>query len=199
LYRRHQKRALHRNTGVFFPPDPSINNPDTQPSVEAELHAHPNTIVELPTSNNPGELDATPTSSPNANNRTSHVALGNDISPTASPDLNNRVSAISTDNNARWSAVSSLSSPRTRSPTPAPALQATSQQHYGTGQQSYLLPPETNYRPYRPFSPAPPTIQVSESEIPSILRPGSAAAVEHQQSVDHPPKETYAGENAEED
>jgi hypothetical protein len=86
LHRRHQNKALNRNTGVFFSPDPSFNHTDFRHVAEAELYTHPNTVVELPTNESPGELHATPTSS---------------------PDANNRVSAMSTDNN-RWSAVSSL-------------------------------------------------------------------------------------------
>ena len=88
FYRRHQKRALHNKTSVSSASGSSIQKPGIKPLADAELDTHPNTIVELPTKSDPNELDAT---------------------PTASPNPNNRVSAVSTGNNARWSAVSSLS------------------------------------------------------------------------------------------
>lgn len=130
LYRRHKQKTLNKTTGVSFPPDSPINKPGFKHVADAELNTHPNMVVELPTSRDPGELDATPTSSPN---------------------LINRVSAITTGDNARWSAVSSLSPPRVHSLAPAAgvtpmaaSLQAVSQQHYGSGQRSYLLAPGDN-------------------------------------------------------
>ena len=81
LYRRHNKKALKKTTGVCFPPDSPIHEPGFKHVADAELDTHPNTVVEMPTSSDPGEL--------------------------ASPTPNNRVSAITTGENARWSAVSS--------------------------------------------------------------------------------------------
>jgi hypothetical protein len=179
LYRRHQKRALDNNTSVSSAPDPSIHKPETKHLVDAELDTHPNTIVELPTKNDPNELDATTTASPNSNNR---------------------VSAVSTGNNARWSAVSSLSPSRIQMSSPAAAVtpmaastSAVSQQHYGAGQQSYLLVPENTLRLYRPLSGTLPAIQVSGSEISLTPGPDSAAGVE--QSAEHTVTEVHGGEN----
>lgn len=76
LYRRHKNKALNKNTDVSFPPDPPINKPGFKHVADAELDTHPNMVVELPTSSEPGELDATPTSSPNLNNRVSAMTTG---------------------------------------------------------------------------------------------------------------------------
>lgn len=123
----------------------------------------PQSIVELPTSTSSdrGELDAT---------------------PTASPNPNNRVSATTTGNDARWSAVSSLSPPSVHSSAPAAtvaptaaSLQAVSQQRYGTGQQSYFIAPDNAYLLSRPRSRTLPDIQVSASEISLTPRPGFIA------------------------
>ena len=149
LYRHHKNKALNKRTGVSSPPNSPIQKPGFKHVADAELDTHPNTVVELPTSSDPGELDAT---------------------PTASPNPNNRVSAITTGENARWSAVSSLSPPRVHSLAPAASLQAISQQHYGPGQQSYLLAPGDTHRLYRPPSGTLPAIQISRSEMSLPLR-----------------------------
>ena len=164
LYRRHKKKSLNKSTGVSFPPDSPLHKPGFKHVADAELDTHPNMVVELPTSSEPGELDATPTSYSN---------------------LNNRVSAMTTGDNARWSAVSSLSPPRVHSPAPAASvtpmaasLQAVSQQHYDSGQQSYLLAPGNTHHLHRSPSGPLPTIQVSGSEIPLTPRPGPVAGAE---------------------
>lgn len=55
----------------------------------------------------------------------------------------------------------------------AASLQAVSQQHYGAGQQSYLLAPGDTHHLYRSPSGPLPTIQVSGSEMSLTLRPDS--------------------------
>ena len=149
LYRRHKNKALNKSTGVSFPPDSPIHKPGFKHVADAELDTHPNTVVELPTSSDPGELDAT---------------------PTASPNPNNRVSAITTGENARWSAVSSLTPHRVHSLAPAASVQAISQQHYGPEQQSYLLAPGDTHLLCRPSSGTLPAIQISRSEMTLPLR-----------------------------
>lgn len=149
LYRHHKNKTLNTSAGVSFSPDSPIHKPGFKHVADAELDTHPNTVVELPTSSDPGELDAI---------------------PTASANLNNRVSAITTGGNARWSAVSSLSPPRIHSLAPAASLQAISQQHYGPGQQTYLLAPGDTHRLCRPSSGTLPAIQISRSEMTLPLR-----------------------------
>ena len=110
LYRRHKQGALNKNTGVSFPPNSPTNKPGFKHVADAELDTHPNMVVELPTSGDPGELDAT---------------------PAASPNLNNRVSAMTTSDNARWSAVSPC--PRGHPPSVQIAL-GTASHHPGVGE-----------------------------------------------------------------
>lgn len=181
LYRRHKKKALNDDTGVSFPPDSPMDKPGFKHVADAELDTHPNMVVELPTSNDPGELDATPTSSPTPNDR---------------------VSAMTSGDIARWSAVTSLSPPRVHNPAPAASitpmaasLQAVSQQHYGPGQQSYLLVPGDIHHLYRSPSGPLPTIQVSGSQISLTSRSG--AVVGRGQS-EHP-RDDEAAQRAQDD
>lgn len=77
----------------------------------------------------------------------------------------------------------------------AASLQAVSQQHYGPGQQSYLLVPGDIHHLYRSPSGPLPTIQVSGSQISLTSRSG--AVVGREQS-EHP-RDDEAAQRAQDD